>query len=378
MHNITIRNAVSASDRAAVYRLRYERYVEDQGLFQQHADHDNRWLRDNDDDDATLIMAEVDGDLVGTLRALWGGAITFSSETRSTYELQRFRGVIDERDIVIGDRLVVREHYRGTTLTQALVARGLEDVVRCNAELILSNCEPTLVPHYLQFGFRPYGGVSNHPTNGVLVGIGMIAGDLDYLRAIDSPVLPLMRRRTRPARATTPLRARFAEQTTFITERAAPTRFWDAVYRWYDRHAPDQVGITDTFTCEEVNALLAGGQLLTVRENDAIIRTGQAARTLYVLFGGSLEVLDGETSTATVQTPGSLVGTASFADEVHKYDVLAGRSGAQVLVLSEKTLRRLLSDRSELARKLMRSIERADHAPPVFARHSLSGSRCHR
>ena len=40
MKNIEIRRAESESDRAAVYRLRYELYVEGQGLFHDVADHE--------------------------------------------------------------------------------------------------------------------------------------------------------------------------------------------------------------------------------------------------------------------------------------------------------------------------------------------------
>ncbi len=100
-------------DRAAVYRMRYELYVEQQGLFKDTADHRRRWLKDGYDDVSRILLAEDGGQVVGTARLTFGRDTEFSVSSREEYDLDRFRGVVDDADISILTRLLVREEYRG-------------------------------------------------------------------------------------------------------------------------------------------------------------------------------------------------------------------------------------------------------------------------
>ena len=61
MSDYDIRLADTDDDRAAAYRLRYELYVEQQGLFGDVADHGRRWLTDERDEHAILSVAEAQG-----------------------------------------------------------------------------------------------------------------------------------------------------------------------------------------------------------------------------------------------------------------------------------------------------------------------------
>ena len=54
---IQFRFAQNQKDREAVFRLRYELYVEEMGLFLEEADHERRWLFDHYDAHATIAMA---------------------------------------------------------------------------------------------------------------------------------------------------------------------------------------------------------------------------------------------------------------------------------------------------------------------------------
>ena len=69
--NVTMRFASTDADRAAAYRMRYELYVTGQGLFADEADHERRWLIDEDDRHAHLILAECRGQIIGSVRINW-------------------------------------------------------------------------------------------------------------------------------------------------------------------------------------------------------------------------------------------------------------------------------------------------------------------
>src|SRR5262245_15298124 len=66
---ITVRRASSQGDREKIFRLRYEIYVEEMRRRQTHADHALRFIEEPfDDASAVLLLAEQDGEAVGTVR----------------------------------------------------------------------------------------------------------------------------------------------------------------------------------------------------------------------------------------------------------------------------------------------------------------------
>ncbi|MDJ0839562.1 MAG: hypothetical protein QNK37_23785 [Acidobacteriota bacterium] len=46
--------------------MRYELYVEGRNLCTDVADHDRRMLKDEDDERGRILLAELDGEIVGT------------------------------------------------------------------------------------------------------------------------------------------------------------------------------------------------------------------------------------------------------------------------------------------------------------------------
>lgn len=156
MTHFEVRTATTEADRAAVYRLRYELYVEEQGLFGDTADHERRWLRDAMDDEATLLVAYEGTEVVGTVRLLHGGDGRIDAETRHTFDLDAFADVLDERDIIVTSRMLVRAQHRGGELPRMILVRGFELAVGSGAELLVGECEPHLVNTWIRLNFHPY------------------------------------------------------------------------------------------------------------------------------------------------------------------------------------------------------------------------------
>ena len=60
--------ATTTAEREAVYRLRYEVYVEERGAYKDVADHKNRLLSDALDPTGRLLYGKVGEEVVGSLR----------------------------------------------------------------------------------------------------------------------------------------------------------------------------------------------------------------------------------------------------------------------------------------------------------------------
>src|SRR4051812_14697767 len=101
-----VKVAASAAEREAIYRFRYEVYVEQMHLYRSTADHERRWLRDVDDDGAVLLYAALGGQVAGTIRINFGADAPFSREAEDTYELGRFRPVVPDAQMAVDARFI--------------------------------------------------------------------------------------------------------------------------------------------------------------------------------------------------------------------------------------------------------------------------------
>ncbi|MCI0784270.1 MAG: hypothetical protein J4O00_05875 [Chloroflexi bacterium] len=66
--NLQIRVAGTEEEKRAVYRLRYDIYVEEMGRYQTVADHKNRMLYEDVDEQSRISYATLDGEVVATGR----------------------------------------------------------------------------------------------------------------------------------------------------------------------------------------------------------------------------------------------------------------------------------------------------------------------
>src|ERR1700730_9978996 len=113
----TFRLAETSEDEERVFRFRYVTYCEQQQLLLDVADHDRRRLRDVDDDNALIWLAEQDGETVGTLRANGGARGPFSTELSETFDLDAFVALVGPERIAVLSRFIVAPQLRGGTVS---------------------------------------------------------------------------------------------------------------------------------------------------------------------------------------------------------------------------------------------------------------------
>lgn len=380
MSEFEIRIARDDEDRGHAYRLRYELHVERQGLFDDTADHANRWLRDHRDEDATIWLAEKDGEVVGTARLCWGGAGRFDRELREAFDLDTFTDIIGERDMAVASRLLVRPAYRRSMLATQLVIHMTKELVERGTELMLGACELHLINTWARLGLRPFG-LCEHPPDGTLVRLALVCGDLDHARAIDSPLAPILQRRAKTGYAPRRLAARLARSQRIVCEALDRDRFWAKVEELLplDRLAARLGGLS----IEELDAVLANSHALDCHPGAALIRKGHSSRTLYVLLTGTLEVWDGGERIAEVDREGEVTGEiAFFTGGERMSDVIAGEGGARVLALSQRSLDGLIARQDPGAAKFLLMMTRSlcqkmrgrSRAEPERARRSGRGA----
>jgi len=353
---VELRFAETDDDRAAVYRLRYELYVEQQGLFHDTADHERRFLCDEDDAHSHILLAEVDGKLAGTMRITGRETVPFSADLRKTYDLDRLREVVEEERIFVGMRLLVLPELRGTPLALQCLAKCAELVAQLNGRLVVANCEAHLLNHYMKIGFRPYGQLYNHPQNGVLVPIALILGDLAHLRQLRSPLLEPLEK----AGAQLP-ESELERIRSVVCEDVAVRSKIDLTTGMYLSNVAQALddedglcGLMPDLTPKEARALIDLSHLMECRPGDAIILTGHVTRLIYLLLSGSLEIRRDGRLIVELEQRGTIVGeVAFFTSGGRMSDVFAGSRGARVLAFGDRTLRELMQSHGPIAAKFL-------------------------
>ena len=65
--------AETKDEKQAVYRFRYQVYVEEMGRYRSIADHENRLMTEPEDDHSRIFYAAEGDEVVATARLTWGG-----------------------------------------------------------------------------------------------------------------------------------------------------------------------------------------------------------------------------------------------------------------------------------------------------------------
>ncbi len=354
-----IQFANTTAEREAVYRLRYDIYVNEGHAYKDVADHEHQFLTDAYDQSARLLHARVGDEVVGTLRLNWGADVPFSEEAMTTYEFQRFLPVVPREQIIIFSRFMTRPDYRSTGLSFQLLSAMFAFFVEHGLQLVFCDCRPHLINSYMRLGFRTYTQTYNDPIAGLLVPLVMVIEDLNHLEQLGSPLLPLLQ--DHPFESDIPAKvASIIPQSTPVQSmiRSEMADYWSRVHDLLSHHHMDNVSFFDGLSDEETTHFLAKSHIIDCKLGDKIINKGSVDRTVFVVLEGVVEIRNGDQVTA-VQSSGDVVGEVAFLLRSERMaDVYAVTDDVKILSLSEKTLHDLIETEPTIAARLLHNLSK--------------------
>ena len=232
----------------------------------------------------------------------------------------------------------------------------MEVTLSLGADLLVGNCEVHLLNHYVKMGFRAYGGIYNHPQNGVLVPIALITGDIDHVRKLKSPLLPVFE-----AAGMTIDEEKVNRLRMLIADEAAVRSKLESSTMTYMHQISDilenKEGLSEIIPDlqpEEARTLLKMSLIMNCNAGDGIIVQGHVSRTVYILLSGSLDVRHDNRLIAQIDRRGEVVGeVAFFTDSARMSDVYAGPNGARLLALNDRVLRDMTKTHGPVAAKFL-------------------------
>lgn len=188
--------ATSEADRRAIYRLRYEVYVEEMHR-RCEADHDRRMLEDAFDTTAFLVYAKSGLEVVGTVRTNFKrcGPVELEDE----YQLCQFTPYYPDC-VACSGKLIVAKRYRNSRLGLDLASflfdfgkqqQILFDFININVTFQGPLRSKKLYHMYQKLGYREYREPFQHSERGEVLPMVLVMGDLEHLEAICSPFGPI-------------------------------------------------------------------------------------------------------------------------------------------------------------------------------------------
>ncbi len=353
--------AVTPEQRRAVFRFRYQVYVEEMGRYQDVANHHDR-LFEEPVDSRSRIYCTLDGDdkVVGTGRLTRGGAVPLPARMVAQFALAPFLEQLPAEQIAVGERGMIAAHLRGTDLLLRSLRHTAAQYRREGILLVFGACEPHLLSVYLKLGYRSYAERNiNSPESGYLIPIVLVPGDAAHFRAVGSPLA--FDEATEPATGPLPeaVRARLADGGRVTSRQLSrPDAYWGEVHAALSALAASQISALDGFSAAEFERCLEKSNIIECERGDHVLKKGGVARNLFVLLEGTLEVRDGQ-ALVRVLSPGDVFGEIGFLlGTPRSMDIYAATEGVRVLSLSESNLRRLIEGEPRAAATLLMNISK--------------------
>ncbi len=350
--------AETDEEKLAVFRFRYDIYVEEMGRYRGVADHVNRLFSEPEDDTARIFYAGREGVVVGTGRITWGGDGPFPARQIAHYQLEPFLAELPADAIAVGERGMVAAHLRGTDVFERIGDALREFVQGHRVQLVFGACEPHLLSLYLGQGHRTYAKRNiNSPESGYLIPIVTVAEDIEYLRRIGAPRLDRLKDFGDDARVPECVERLITHGGGVTSERltAAPA-YWEEVDTAIRELAENRVSALDGLTEAEALRCLGRSNIIECRAGDRVLKQGGVARNMFVVLDGTLEVRQGD-KLLRVLSPGEVFGEIAFLlERPRTADVYAATDDVRILSLSETTMRKMIDNDSEVAARLMINI----------------------
>jgi predicted GNAT family N-acyltransferase len=355
-----IHRAESDEEKLAVYRFRYDVYVEEMGRYGDAADHERRVLTEPEDETAHIFYAAPEGNVVATARMSWGGDGPFSARQIESYQLQPFLAEVALEAIAVGERGMVAPELRGSDTFRQLNRETRRFLGEKRVQLGFGACEPHLLSLYLGQGFRTYAEKNiNSADSGYLVPLVMVAEDVEYLRRIGSPIAEETVDHGDGARIPASVERLINPGGTVTSQRlSSGAGYWGEVHRALGDLDGDAFSALSDFSEDEAARCLGQSNIIECSAGDRVLKKGGVGRNMFVVLDGTLEVRDGD-ALLRVLTPGDVLGEIAFLLGVPRSaDVYAATDGVRILSLSEGTIRKMIENDPNVAARLLLNISK--------------------
>lgn len=356
---ICIKLAETEEEKQRIYAFRYSIYVDELQKNQlSSADHRNKIVRDKLDEHGLLFYAEVNGEIVATLRANIASNEIITDYLLENYALAPFLEKFDLSSISFTSRLMVSRHKRGSSVLAQLLGHSYRYGLEHGLRLDFCHCQPSLLPLYKHLGYKRYTDNFVDQETGYRIPMVLVIRDVEYMRTAHSPLVRIIRNFD-ALPADTDASSWLRKKYPLATQEATHWLLGEHSYWQYlaEKLAPlpeHALRLFQGLDEDEVKIVLKESPTIKARPGDPIIRAGDLGDEMFLLLSGFVDVWKDENLMATFE-PGEVFGELSFVAKVVNHlkpirsaDVVAA-SDCEVLVITQSVINKLTKRAPQVA-----------------------------
>lgn len=348
-----VRFAETEEEIRASYQLRYKVYVEGMGRLIDQGDHELKELRDDYDGFARAVVVIKGGIAVGTLRLFWGGDAPFCQTLIDAYHLAAFQTILSDNEICIVERLMVDPQHRGSAIALQMYKLVWDFSVKHLIEAGFLDCEPHHLNSYLKLGFRPFAKTYSYPGIGLVIPMMYIPGDYEHLKHVGSP-FSLVSENSDYKHTSALTKLLKSGSSILAKSESDEESFLEEIYKDNSLVDVEKPKIFDNLTDADRDRLIEKSVIIHCNKGDHIIEANNAARTMFIVLSGYVEVRLPNDELMAIITPGDIIGEIAFFLHIPRTaNIIAASANVKILSLDEPTLNRLLKYEPALASKIL-------------------------
>jgi CRP-like cAMP-binding protein len=359
-----IKIAETEREKAEIYRLRYQLYIEEMSGGSRHTEADvaTRQLRDESDEHAIQFYGRQDGRLMICARTNIRGVHTLECEDQ--LEMRNFGTAFPER-VTLSSRLALHPKLQGSFVLKRLLCRMYQFWCEHEISFDFIDCHPRLLPLYSRLGWRLYKPGFQHPKYTYVIPMVLVVDDLEHLALVRSPFIPIARRFPHSTNGRDLLLSKYpAAEDTLLSSDLGAAAFWDLLRsRLLEQFAvAERPGLFMGMSEEDVKLLATLGHIVSVQQPDSIVSIGESGREVFVILNGSFQVLGNtaihDKTIIKMLGPGDVFGEMAFLTEGIRCASVSAAEESTVLVLNAKALDRLSTVSPKVAVQFFRNLAR--------------------
>lgn len=354
--------AATAAEREAIYRLRYEIYVEEHRYEFAEVDHAQRMVRDADDEApcATHLYVGEASRPTASLRIRAWGPGEVPATMAELLSLDLFPG-IEKLTVAEVGRFIIRPSARGKLIMPAFAAPLYAHMAgEKKVDLAFLYCRPGLVKYYRRIGGRPYCGRPIQTEVGAMVPMVVVLSDRAYLKDVGAIQAGMVKKYfgpgKRPPLDTQPF-ARLLEQAprSVVVD---PSEVWLEMQREMLARPEAPPPLLEALGESAMKRLAAAGFVLEVPAGALLFHEGASERELYVVVEGTFEAFSGDRVFSRMGRGDSFGEVAFFRESGTRSASVRAVTPGRILAIRRSFLEELGRSDPEAASRLLFNLGR--------------------
>lgn len=355
---IPVHEAKTAKEKSAIYRFRYDLYVEKMNMrFIEIIDDEKKLAYDQIDKEKNTYLFYIGS--LNNIKAAARVKIWHANEIPTTIKIEYdlpFLSNITEGKVAEVSRLMTKKSKVSKLYTLSLLMHLYYFVLHKNIDLILCNCLPGLVKYYQQMGFLTHTAKLINYAFALAVPLVFFVFDIEYLKLKKSPVYPIIKKYFKNHNINKKKKLLLEKYKTLITNNDnAVISDKELMYKSIEHACNNKkIILLNYISLAELNNLAS--LIISIEKNKFVFTSDIVDKELYFIIQGKFSIIHDHYKIGELKK-GDLFGEmAFFLTSGKRTATIKALQPSKILVIRRNDLQRTIQQSPQLGVKLLFAI----------------------